>query len=91
MTSEVEAVENGKELRSLSVADCGLVIDALRLYGRSYGLDRARRLADAIAFSADSECRLCDGPFIYKTAEAKKLHRCWDPVDPRDEPAPEPG
>ncbi len=84
MNREVETVE--QSLATLSVHECGLIIDSLRLYGRSYGQRRAELLARAIQFYSSGQCRLCGGA----RDREWPLHRCWDEGSQAD-PGPGPG
>lgn len=66
---------------ALSSDDCGLIVDALRFYGRAYApMARARALADKIATApagSGRRCRMC-GAVIGVAIAGQPPHRCWD-------------
>ena len=78
------------QTKTLSVAECGLVVDALRFYARAYSHTRhAARLADTIAQDGDT-CRFCDASLLSKRPPGSPPHRCWAD-DEEVEAGPMPG
>lgn len=78
------------QTKTLSVAECGLVVDALRFYGRAYSHTRdAARLAETIAKDGNT-CRFCGASLLSKRPPGSPPHRCWAD-DEEVETCPMPG
>ena len=71
MTTSTKSVQE-----VVSAEDCGLIIDALRLYARSYGCRRSRMLADAINYTGNV-CRICGTDIKRDGSTGAEAHCCW--------------
>ncbi len=63
------------ETLTLTIADTGVIIDALRMWTRFHGAQHPTIIADSLQYIGDL-CRLCG---THKKQLGGVPHRCWDP------------
>lgn len=81
-----QTATNDPDSDRLTSDECGLIIDALRQYGRAYWPDgRCAKLADRIATTRTSDggvaCRMCGTVLVGDRKPGMPHHRCWSTED----------